>query len=85
MVFDIIIHPKAAKALEKLPKIISERIIEKLEEAKQDPKRYAEKLVESDDYKIRAGDYRIFVGIIYNSSTLEIYSIKHRREAYKRY
>ena len=84
MVFEIIIHPKAAKALEKLPKDTSNRIIEKLEEAKHEPKKYTEKLVESGDYKIRVGDYRIFVGIIYNPDTLEVYSIKHRREAYKK-
>ena len=84
MVFEVIIHPKAAKALEKLTKDIANRIAEKLDEAKHDPKRYSEKLVGSDDYKIRAGDYRIFVGIIYDTNTLEIYSIKHRREAYKK-
>ena len=84
MTFEVIIHPKAAKALEKLPKDIGNRIIDKLDEAKHEPRRYAEKLVESDDYKIRVGDYRIFVGIIYNTNTLEVYSIKHRREAYKK-
>ncbi|MBI1936040.1 type II toxin-antitoxin system RelE/ParE family toxin [Candidatus Woesearchaeota archaeon] len=85
MSFEIIVHPKAAKILEKLPKIISDRIIRKLEEVKEDPRRYAEKLVESDDYKIRAGDYRIFVGVTHNPDTLEVYSIKHRKEAYKRH
>ena len=84
MTFEVIIHPKAAKALEKLPRDIANRIMEKLDETKHEPKRYAEKLVESDDYKIRVGDYRIFVGISYNSNTLEVYSIKHRREAYKK-
>lgn len=84
MVFEVIVHPKAGKALEKLPKDVANRIIEKLDEAKHDPRRYAERLVGSADYKIRAGDYRIFIGINFNQNTLEIYSIKHRREAYKR-
>ena len=84
MVFEVIIHPKAAKALEKLPKDIKNRIMDKLDEAKHEPKKYTEKLVESEDYKIRVGDYRIFVGIIYNTNALEVYSIKHRREAYKK-
>ena len=84
MVFEVIIHPKAAKALEKLPRDIANRIVDKLEEAKHEPKRYTEKLVESDDYKIRVGDYRIFIGINYNPDTLEVYTIKHRREAYQK-
>ena len=84
MTFEVIVYTKAAKALEKLPKDISNRIIEKLEEAKHEPKRYAEKLVGSEDYKIRVGDYRIFVGIIHDPDILEVYSVKHRREAYKK-
>ena len=84
MTFEVIIHPKAAKALEKMQRDIANRIMKKLEEAKHEPKKYTEKLVESEDYKIRVGDYRIFVGIIYDTTTLEVYSIKHRREAYKK-
>ena len=84
MIFEVIVHPKASKALEKLPKDIANRIKEKLDESQHDPMRYTERLVGIDGFKIRAGDYRIFVGINFNKNTLEAYSIKHRREAYKK-
>ena len=84
MNFEVIWHPKAVKALDKLPRELAVRIREKIDEVKEDPRRHAEKLVESDDYKIRVGDYRLFVGITYNPDTLAIFSIRHRKEAYKK-
>ena len=84
MGFGVIWHPKAVKFLEKLPREIAVRIREKIDIAKDDPKRYVEKLVEMEDYKIRVGDYRIFVEITHNPHTLAILAIRHRREAYKK-
>lgn len=84
MAFKVIIHPKAAKYLEKLPKYIADRIVKKLEEVSQNPRRYTETLVGMDEYKIRAGEYRIFVGITHNLNIIEVYSVKHRSEAYKK-
>lgn len=84
MAFEVIIHPKAAKALEKLPRDIADRIIEKIEIVKHDPRAYTEKLVGSDDYKIRVGDYRIFVEISCNPDILAVLAIRHRKEAYKK-
>ena len=60
-----------------------QRIITKIDEVGENPKRYAERLVNVDAYKIRAGDYRIFVGINYNPNKLKVMAVKHRREAYK--
>ena len=45
MTFEAIWHPKAVKALEKLPINIAIRIREKVDTVKEDPKRYSEKLV----------------------------------------
>ena len=84
MSFEVIWHPKAVKVLDKLPRKLSIRIREKIDEVRKDPKRHTEKLVESDDYKIRVGDCRLFVEITYNPDTLAIFSIRHRKEAYKR-
>lgn len=84
MVYEVIWHPKAVKALEKLPKDIAIRIREKIDVARENPKRYAEKLVELDDFKIRVGDYRVFVEITPNPDTIAILAVRHRKEAYKK-
>jgi len=84
MGFEIVWDPKALKDLEKLPREFASRIIAKIDDAGTNPKRYAEQLVGISGYKIRAGDYRIFVGISYNPNKLKVMAIKHRREAYKK-
>jgi len=84
MVFEVIWHPKVVKALEKLPNEISIRVREKIDVAEENPKRYAEKLVGVDDFKIRVGDYRVFVEITHNPDTLAILAVRHRKEAYKK-
>lgn len=67
-----------------MPRGIAARISQKVDSAKDDPKRYAEKLVGLDDYKMRSGDYRLFVEITPEPDTLAILSIRHRREEYKK-
>jgi len=84
MAFEVNWHPKAVKFLEKLPKDVAIRIREKIDETKENPRRYIEKLVGSKDYRIRSGDYRVFVEVIYNPDTLSILAIRHRKDAYKR-
>jgi len=39
------------------------------------------KLVNTDRYRIRVGDYRIFYKVI--EDTVKIYAILHRKDAYK--
>ena len=54
--------PKARKLLRKLPRDIAARIYRKIdEEVKEDVTRFLETLVGIDGYKIRVGDYRLFV------------------------
>ena len=84
MVFEVIWHPKAVRFLDKLPREIAIRIREKIDDVKEDTTRYTEQLVGSSDYKIRVGDYRIFVEITYNPDTIAILAIRHRRDAYKK-
>ena len=45
--------------LNKLPLEISKRIIDKLEQIKENPEHFIEKLKGMPEFKIRAGDYRI--------------------------
>ena len=84
MIFEIVWDTKSLKILDKLPKEYAARIVKRIDEAKENPERYTETLVDFEGYKIRVGDYRVFVDLEYNPNKLIVRTIKHRREAYKK-
>ncbi len=83
MAFEVVWDKISLKFLDKLPKEEAKRIIKKVETANEDPIRYAERLVGSGIYKIRVGDYRVFVDIYYNPNIMKIRAIRHRSVAYQ--
>ncbi len=81
---EIVWDTKARDFLRKLPRDISKRIFNKIDiEIRQNVERYLKTLVGKDYYKIRVGDYRIFVDYYRNEDRLFIRAIRHRRNAYK--
>jgi len=82
--YEIIFSKNAEKFLDKLDNNIRERIIKKIERIRIRPEHFVEKLVGEEGYKLRAGDYRIFLDI--NKSQLQISAIEieHRKKAYKK-
>lgn len=81
---NIIWDPKSREFLRKLPKDIARRIYKKVNsEIKFNVKRYLETLVNVQGYKVRIGDYRLFVDYDQINDILTIRSIRHRRDAYK--
>lgn len=83
MSFSISFDKEAVKYLESLPSNISERIINKFEEIKENPFRYIEHY-EGEYYKIRIGDYRALIDIDYPRKILFIRIIDKRGRVYKR-
>ena len=77
-------NPKPLKFLEKLPKEISKRIIEKVEGIKDDPFHYLEHYEGADVYKLRIGDYRILMDVNFTSKILKIRILYHRSRVYER-
>jgi len=76
--------PKARDFLRKLPKDLAKRIFKKVDrEISQNVERYLETLANIDAYKIRIGDYRLFVDFDRNEDKLVIRAIRHRKDAYK--
>jgi len=73
----------AAGDLNKIDNKEVKRIIEKLEQASNNPNHYFERLVGSDYYKLRIGDYRVLVILFYNSQTIHVQKIGHRKNIYK--
>jgi len=83
-VHKLIFDEEAIRFLNKLPKNISKRIFNKIQETKENPHRYFIKLTNRQEYKLRIGDYRVIADI--NDSEIIIYVIKigHRSKIYKK-
>lgn len=82
MAFTVLLHPKAAKALEKIEKSMKLRIIEKLRQLEDCPERIGKPLKYSDFWGLRVGDYRAIYEIDRNKSRVVILFIGHRKKVY---
>ena len=74
---------QAARELAKLPKDISHRIFRKLQESKQKPRHYWERLEGRTDYKLRVGDYRAIADIFDDRKLIYVTKIGHRKTIYE--
>jgi mRNA-degrading endonuclease RelE of RelBE toxin-antitoxin system len=56
----------------------------RLEKASTDPDRFFAKLVGSDDFKLRVGDYRLLALLSHSEKTIIVERVDHRSRIYKR-
>lgn len=82
MVYTLHIDVHAGKHLAKLPKDVSQRIFQKLQETKQNPEHYWIRLEGRADYKLRIGDYRAIADIDHNQKLIQITKVGHRKTIY---
>lgn len=82
MVFTVVLHPKAAKALEKIEKSIRSRIIEELRELRNRPERVGKRLKYSDFLGLRVGDYRVIYEVDRGKNQVVVLFIGHRKKVY---
>jgi len=78
----VLLHPKAAKELEKLEKPTRLRMIDKLKELCGNPERAGKILKHSDFWSLRAGDYRAIYEIDRKEKRVVILYIGHRSKVY---
>lgn len=76
--------PKSFKFLEKLPKNIAARILNKVEAIKDEPFHYLEHYEGADFYKLRVGDYRLLIDIDFSNKILNVRVLEHRSKVYIR-
>lgn len=74
---------KAVDFLKKLEKQETNRILDKMKIISQNVRRHLEGLNNIDENKIRIGNYRLFVEYKLPEDLLIVYTIKHRKNAYK--
>src|SRR5665647_2555387 len=80
--FKVLLHPKAAKELQKTEKHIRTRIIESAKQLRENPDKVGKPLKQSDFWSLRVGDYRVIYEINPNKNQVVILFIGHRSKVY---
>ena len=80
MTYIILLHPKAAKALNKTKE--KTRIINKLKQLKTSPQKAGKHLKHCEYYSLRIGDLRAIYEIDQNKKHVIILYIGHRKNVY---
>ncbi|OGW61018.1 MAG: plasmid stabilization protein [Nitrospirae bacterium RBG_16_64_22] len=82
MRYDVRFKPRAVKDMKGLPSPVQSRILARIEEMTDDLKGDVKRLADfTPEYRLRVADYRILFEI--EESTIIVYRIRHRREAYR--
>jgi mRNA interferase RelE/StbE len=79
--FKVLLHPKAARFLEKLDASFKDRIIQNLKELEDFPEK-GEHLMHSPFWRLRIGDYRAIYEIDNEESRVIVLFIGHRKDVY---
>ena len=82
--YRIVFKKSVAKDLRQIPKKDIQRILNRIENLKKDPRPVGvEKLNSDEKYRIRQGNYRILYLIEDEIITVTIVKVGHRREVYR--
>ena len=81
MSFGVLWFPQPRKYIEKLPKDIAARILDKVRVVLLDPFRYVERF-EGEFYKLRIGEYRALVDIDFQQKIVRIRVFDKRERIY---
>jgi mRNA interferase RelE/StbE len=82
--YSIRILRRAVKDITDLPREYAHLVSQHIDRMKENPRPPdAKKLRGTTDYSLRVGVYRILYDIDDETSTITIYRVKHRREAYR--
>ncbi len=80
--YNVLLRPKAAKALQKIDNKNQQRIKQALRELTLDPYKAGEQLNPAQFWKIRTGDYRAIYEIHQDQKQVIVIFIGHRKNVY---
>ena len=80
--FKVLLHPKAAKELQKTEKNIRTRIFESAKQLHENPDKIGKPLKQSDFWSLRIDDYRVIYEIDQNKNQVVILFVGHRSKVY---
>ncbi|MBI3781320.1 MAG: type II toxin-antitoxin system RelE/ParE family toxin [candidate division NC10 bacterium] len=84
MKYTIEIKRSAEREMTRLPDLIHSRVSEKILALEVEPRPSGSRKLEGGEgYRLRVGDYRVLYTIDDQKQRVLIYSIAHRREAYR--
>lgn len=83
MTYGIKWHPQAYKVLRKLPKDMIKRTLDKLDAVSNDPFKFLEHFEGDKLYKLRIGNYRALIDIIFEDKLILVKVFDHRSKVYK--
>ena len=81
--FKVLLHPKAAKELQKTEKNIRTRIIHEAKQLDENPQKIGKPLKQSDFWSLRVGSYRVIYEIDQDKNQVIILYIGHRSNVYE--
>lgn len=82
--YNVDLSEQAANFVRKLDNSVRARILSVFDRIKIRPQDFVEKLVGEPGYKLRIGDYRVFLDIFENKLLIFVIEISHRKNAYKK-
>lgn len=83
MSYSLVWSPKSEKELAKLDKKLVVRIVKKMKRVGKSPFDFLEKIKDEDGYKIRVGNYRVFIDLRREEKEIHVLTVRHRCYAYK--
>jgi len=75
---------RSLRDIGRLDRLVAERVVAKLERAAAQPERFFSRLVGSDEYKLRVGDYRVLATLSHETKTIIVMRVDHRSRIYGR-
>lgn len=83
--YKIIIKPGAEKDLRTIDPPMLPRIVKAVDQLANNPRGTNTRKIRGsgEDYRLRVGDYRVLYKIYEKEKAVDIFAIKHRREAYR--
>ncbi len=82
--YEVTVFPSAQKEITKLPKQAQGKVLKALISLSDNPRpNGCKKLVGTDCWRFRVGEYRIVYSIADNILTIEIIRVAHRKDVYR--
>ena len=83
--YALLIKRSAERDLRRLPRILFERVNERILSLRDDPRPHGVRKLSGalEGWRIRVGDYRILYQIDDEARTVTIVRVRHRREVYR--
>lgn len=82
--YKVLIQPSAQKEIERLPKPVQNKVLKALMTLSENPRPVGcKKLVGTDSWRVRIGEYRIVYWIDDGILSVEVIRVAHRKNVYR--